>query len=312
MSTNTTDARRGAGKASASLAPALKSRQQMAWASGDYAVIDTTLQLVGELLAEACDLRCDEEVLDVAAGNGNVTLAAAPSRGSTWLLRSRPARTLSPGPGDRVQQRIGCDARQRGGIDAFAHRLHRLVQCIHRHRDAIELVARADAGQEERIRTRGSGRWLRRCSRWRRRSSGRRPADPNRRAPSPRLWDGCRSGALQIPQLEPLNELFQFGQPGPLVLALDRGGLVGVAGFDRNASNQPFRRMRWTTLSVHSATAAMAAGRCAGHDDRAASGERRRGNFYNVDNLAGGPDTVAHIAVRARRDRTRRPFRQEH
>jgi ubiquinone/menaquinone biosynthesis C-methylase UbiE len=56
---------------------ALKTRQQAAWASGDYAVIGTTLQLVGELLAEACDLRCDERVLDVAAGNGNATLAAA-------------------------------------------------------------------------------------------------------------------------------------------------------------------------------------------------------------------------------------------
>jgi ubiquinone/menaquinone biosynthesis C-methylase UbiE len=56
---------------------ALKSRQQTAWASGNYAVIGTTLQLVGEQLAEACDLRWDERVLDVAAGNGNVTLAAA-------------------------------------------------------------------------------------------------------------------------------------------------------------------------------------------------------------------------------------------
>lgn len=56
---------------------ALKARQQAAWASGDYAVIGTTLQLVGERLAEACDLRWDEKVLDVAAGNGNVTLAAA-------------------------------------------------------------------------------------------------------------------------------------------------------------------------------------------------------------------------------------------
>jgi ubiquinone/menaquinone biosynthesis C-methylase UbiE len=49
----------------------------MAWASGDYAVIGTTLQIVGESLAEACDLNWDEEVLDVAAGNGNATLAAA-------------------------------------------------------------------------------------------------------------------------------------------------------------------------------------------------------------------------------------------
>lgn len=56
---------------------ALKERQKVAWASGDYAVIGTTLQIVGENLAEACDLRCDEQVLDVAAGNGNATLAAA-------------------------------------------------------------------------------------------------------------------------------------------------------------------------------------------------------------------------------------------
>lgn len=56
---------------------ALKARQQTAWASGDYAVIGTSLQLVGELLAEACDLHYDETVLDVAAGNGNATLAAA-------------------------------------------------------------------------------------------------------------------------------------------------------------------------------------------------------------------------------------------
>ncbi|KQW36900.1 class I SAM-dependent methyltransferase [Rhizobacter sp. Root404] len=56
---------------------ALKARQQTAWASGDYAVIGTTLQIVGEQLAEACDLRWDERVLDVAAGNGNATLAAA-------------------------------------------------------------------------------------------------------------------------------------------------------------------------------------------------------------------------------------------
>lgn len=56
---------------------AVKTRQQSAWASGDYAVVGTTLQIVGESLAEACDLRWDEQVLDVAAGNGNATLAAA-------------------------------------------------------------------------------------------------------------------------------------------------------------------------------------------------------------------------------------------
>ena len=45
--------------------------------SGDYAVIGTTLQIVGETLCEAVDLRSGQRVLDVAAGNGNATLAAA-------------------------------------------------------------------------------------------------------------------------------------------------------------------------------------------------------------------------------------------
>lgn len=56
---------------------AVKARQQQTWASGDYAVIGTTLQLVGESLCEALDLRPGSAVLDVAAGNGNATLAAA-------------------------------------------------------------------------------------------------------------------------------------------------------------------------------------------------------------------------------------------
>lgn len=56
---------------------AIKQRQQAAWSSGNYAVVGTTLQIVGERLAEATDLRWDERVLDVAAGNGNATLAAA-------------------------------------------------------------------------------------------------------------------------------------------------------------------------------------------------------------------------------------------
>lgn len=56
---------------------AIKAKQHAAWSSGDYAVVGVTLQIVGESLAEAMDLRPDEEVLDVAAGNGNFTLAAA-------------------------------------------------------------------------------------------------------------------------------------------------------------------------------------------------------------------------------------------
>jgi len=58
-------------------ARAIKAKQQAMWASGDFAVIGTTLQIVGELLNEATDVRAVHNVLDVAAGNGNATLAAA-------------------------------------------------------------------------------------------------------------------------------------------------------------------------------------------------------------------------------------------
>ena len=56
---------------------ALKTRQHGAWSSGDYAIVGTTLQIVGEQLCEALDIRSGQSVLDVAAGNGNATLAAA-------------------------------------------------------------------------------------------------------------------------------------------------------------------------------------------------------------------------------------------
>lgn len=56
---------------------AIKQRQRATWASGDFAILGVTLQIVGEQLAEAADIRANERVLDVAAGNGNATLAAA-------------------------------------------------------------------------------------------------------------------------------------------------------------------------------------------------------------------------------------------
>ena len=56
---------------------AVKKKQQAAWSSGNYAVVGTTLQIVGESLSEAMDLRSNWKVLDVAAGNGNATLASA-------------------------------------------------------------------------------------------------------------------------------------------------------------------------------------------------------------------------------------------
>jgi ubiquinone/menaquinone biosynthesis C-methylase UbiE len=76
MSLAESSLRRAAPAAAPDLA-AIKSQQQLTWASGDYAVIGVTLQIVGERLAEAVDLCAGERVLDVAAGNGNATLAAA-------------------------------------------------------------------------------------------------------------------------------------------------------------------------------------------------------------------------------------------
>ena len=55
----------------------IKQRQQATWASGDFSIIGVTLQIVGESLAEAADIRAHERVIDIAAGNGNATLAAA-------------------------------------------------------------------------------------------------------------------------------------------------------------------------------------------------------------------------------------------
>jgi SAM-dependent methyltransferase len=80
MITATQAIAKAADHASNSAAPdlaAIKTRQQATWSSGDYAIVGTTLQIVGEELCEALDLRAGQKVLDVAAGNGNVSLAAA-------------------------------------------------------------------------------------------------------------------------------------------------------------------------------------------------------------------------------------------
>jgi ubiquinone/menaquinone biosynthesis C-methylase UbiE len=58
---------------------AIKARQQQTWASGDFAVIASRIVLASEQLADSADLRAGSQVLDVAAGNGNATLAAARS-----------------------------------------------------------------------------------------------------------------------------------------------------------------------------------------------------------------------------------------
>lgn len=80
MSTTTTTTPDRQATADAPAAPnyeAIKTKQRAAWSAGDYSVVGVTLQIVGENLCEALDVRSGQRVLDVAAGNGNVSLAAA-------------------------------------------------------------------------------------------------------------------------------------------------------------------------------------------------------------------------------------------
>lgn len=56
---------------------AIKAKQNVAWGSGDYSKVGVTLQITGEELAESMDMMPGSKVLDVAAGNGNATLAFA-------------------------------------------------------------------------------------------------------------------------------------------------------------------------------------------------------------------------------------------
>ena len=95
---------------------AIKQRQQATWSSGDYAVVGTTLQIVGELLCEAVDLRAGERVLDVAAGNGNATLAAARRLGDVTST-DYVAALLSAARKRADAERLPCDlpgSRRRG------------------------------------------------------------------------------------------------------------------------------------------------------------------------------------------------------
>jgi SAM-dependent methyltransferase len=84
----------------------IKTKQQATWSSGDYSVIGTTLQITGESLCEAVDIRAGERVLDVAAGNGNAALAAA-RRGASVTATDYVRGLL-----DRARMRAAADGLQ--------------------------------------------------------------------------------------------------------------------------------------------------------------------------------------------------------
>lgn len=86
----------------------IKRRQQATWASGDFSIIGTTLQIVGESLCEAVDVLAGERVLDVACGNGNATLAAARRFAKVVGVDYVPA-LLQRGAERSAAERLGID-----------------------------------------------------------------------------------------------------------------------------------------------------------------------------------------------------------
>ena len=66
---------------------ALKQRQHAVWSSGDYAILGTTLQIMGENLCEAVDVRAGSQVLDVALSTVGVMFTPNQPQAAAELLR---------------------------------------------------------------------------------------------------------------------------------------------------------------------------------------------------------------------------------
>ena len=78
---------------------AIKERNRQIWGLGDYAALSEALRPAAEALAEACAVSAGQEVLDVAAGDGNFAVACAREGASVV------ASDLSPGMVERGRAR---------------------------------------------------------------------------------------------------------------------------------------------------------------------------------------------------------------
>jgi SAM-dependent methyltransferase len=78
---------------------AIKERNRWMWGLGDYAELSEALRPAAEALADACAVSAGQEVLDVAAGDGNFALACAREGASVV------ASDLSPGMVERGRAR---------------------------------------------------------------------------------------------------------------------------------------------------------------------------------------------------------------
>ncbi len=132
---------------------AIKNKQHLAWSAGDYAVVGTTLQIVGESICEALDLRAGERVLDVAAGNGNATLAAA-RRWCDVVSTDYVPTLLERGPRPGERRRPAGEVRAGGRRESAVHRSQFRCGVVHLRRDVHARPGQGGGGNGACLQTR--------------------------------------------------------------------------------------------------------------------------------------------------------------
>jgi ubiquinone/menaquinone biosynthesis C-methylase UbiE len=96
---------------------AIKQRQAMVWAQGDYSVLSHRLAPAAEALADACAVSAGQEVLDVGAGDGNFALVCAREGASVV------ASDISPGMVERGRARSAAEGYDIEWLEADAEAL---------------------------------------------------------------------------------------------------------------------------------------------------------------------------------------------
>jgi SAM-dependent methyltransferase len=96
---------------------AIKERNRQIWGLGDYAALSEALRPAAEALADACAVSAGQEVLDVAAGDGNFALACAREGASVV------ASDLSPGMVERGRARSQAEGYDVEWVEADAEAL---------------------------------------------------------------------------------------------------------------------------------------------------------------------------------------------
>jgi ubiquinone/menaquinone biosynthesis C-methylase UbiE len=96
---------------------AIKERNRQIWGLGDYGALSEALRPAAEALADACAVSAGQEVLDVAAGDGNFALACAREGASVV------ASDLSPGMVERGRTRARAEGYDVEWVEADAEAL---------------------------------------------------------------------------------------------------------------------------------------------------------------------------------------------